>query len=164
MMVETAIEQATSFEVRRATPADRDALVAMYRSFAPKGACLGLPPRRDPERWLDSLSPYPNFLIEATGRVIGHAVLCTDGDSAEIAVFVHQDYRGRGLGKRLLSEAIAEARRLGLARIWGMTELDNVPMLRLAHSLGFVSGKDPREFYLDLREQTPTEEGRIPAA
>ena len=31
--------------VEHATPADREALAEMYRSFEPKGASLGLPPR-----------------------------------------------------------------------------------------------------------------------
>jgi acetyltransferase len=82
--------------------------------------------------------------------VIGHAALCDDGESGEVAVFVHQNYRGKKLGKRLLSELIQEANRKGLKRIWGMTELDNVPMLRLAYSLGFMRGEDPREFFLHL--------------
>ena len=145
---------AATLELRRASLDDRELLAAMYRSFEPKGAAQGLPPHHDPERWLAGLSVYPNFLALVGGRLAGHSVLCTDGDRAEIAVFVHQDFRGRGLGKRLLAEMIHEARRLGLRRIWGVTELDNVPMLRLARTLGFVPGRDPREFYLDLHPES----------
>ncbi len=157
MIAEAQVEKEVSFELRRATPAHREALVAMYLTFEPKGACLGLPPRKDPGRWLDQLAAYQNFLVTTDGRIVGHSVLCTGGNSAEVAVFIHQDYRGRGLGKRLLGEMVNEARRVGLRRVWGMTEFDNLPMLRLARSLGFVPGKDPREFYLDLRESVPTE-------
>lgn len=153
---EARVEQTVSFDVRRATPADRGALVAMYDSFEPKGASLGLPPRKEPQGWLARLAAYPNFVVLAEGRVIGHAVLCPEGDTAEVAVFVHQDYRGRGLGNGLLSTMVNEARRLGLRRVWGITEYDNAPMLRLAYSLGFVPGQDPREFYLDLREHIPS--------
>ena len=46
---EMNLEKAGACEVRRATPADRDALVEMYLSFEPKGAALGLPPYRQPE-------------------------------------------------------------------------------------------------------------------
>lgn len=145
------VAQGLAFELRRATPQDREALAAMYLSFEPKGESLGLPPRKDPQRWLDSLAGYPNFVAVAEGRLVGHSVLCTGGPSAEIAVFVHQDCRGRGLGKRLLRAMIDEARRENVQRVWGVTELDNIPMLRLAHSLGFVSEKDPRQFHLELR-------------
>ncbi len=136
--------------LRRATHDDRGALLAMYLSFEPKGACLGLPPRKEPQSWLENLSAFPNFVVLAGDRIIAHAALCHDGQSAEVAVFVHQDFRGKKLGKRLLVELIAEARRKGLKRIWGMTELDNVPMLRLARSLGFSPAADPREFFLTL--------------
>lgn len=150
---DTRLQTASSIQIRRATSADRDALVAMYLSFEPKGAALGLPPRKDPQRWLGDLAVYPNFVVYAEGRVAGHAVLCPEDGSGEVAVFVHQDYRGRGLGKMLLTELIDEARRLGLERVWGMTELDNFAMLGLARSLGFRTGNNPYEFYLDLHQQ-----------
>lgn len=137
--------------VRRATPADRQALIDMYGSFEPKGAALGLPPRKEPERWLDSLSSYPNFLIRVADRVVAHGALCLEGDTGETAVFVHQDWRGRGLGKLLLSELIAEGRRLGLRRVWGMAAPDNFVMLRLAESLSFGPGSDPGLLHLDLK-------------
>lgn len=136
--------------LRRAQPEDRALLVAFYNSFQPKGACLGLPPRDDPNPWLSRLAPYSNFLIEIEGKLVAHGAICAEGHSGEVAVFVHQDFRGCGLGKLLLTELVAESRRLGLKRVWGMTELENVPMLRLAHSLGFLSGADPQEFYLLL--------------
>jgi GNAT superfamily N-acetyltransferase len=136
--------------LRLATPEDRGALIAMYLSFEPKGACLGLPPRKEPHFWLENLSAFPNFVVVAGDRIIAHAALCHDGTSGEVAVFVHQDFRGKKLGKRLLVELVEEARRKGLKKIWGITELDNVPMLRLARSLGFSPGRDPREFFLTL--------------
>jgi L-amino acid N-acyltransferase YncA len=138
------------YELRRATASHRQALVAMYETFEPKGAALGLPPRTDPEPWLESIRAFPNFIVTQKGRIVGHAVICPDGDSAEVAVFVHQDHRGRVLGKALLGALVEEGRRLGLRRIWGTTDWENVPMLRLAHSLGFVTGADPEVFTLDL--------------
>lgn len=136
--------------LRLATPDDRGALIAMYLSFEPKGACLGLPPRKEPQFWLENLSVFPNFVVVADDRIVAHAALCDNGESGEVAVFVHQDFRGKKLGKRLLAALLEEARRKDLKKIWGMTELDNVPMLRLARSLGFSSGRDPREFFLTL--------------
>lgn len=136
--------------LRLATPDDRGALIAMYLSFEPKGACQGLPPRKEPQLWLDKLSVFPNFVVVVDGHIIAHAALCDDGKSGEVAVFVHQDFRGRRLGKMLLVALIDEARRKGLKKVWGTTDLDNVPMLRLARSLGFSPGRDPREFFLQL--------------
>jgi RimJ/RimL family protein N-acetyltransferase len=138
-------------DLHRAGPEEFAALVRMYESFEPKGACMGLPPRKEPERWLRDLSQYPNFIVMDGERIVAHAALCPEGETAEVAVFVHQDYRGQGLGKRLLRALIEEARRLNLKRVWGMTEWDNVPMLRLARALGFTSAADPREFFLDVK-------------
>jgi RimJ/RimL family protein N-acetyltransferase len=137
-------------DMRRTKPEDREALVDFYRRFEPKGASLGLPPHKEPERWLAMLAPFPNFLISSNGEIVAHAVLCPEGDAGEVAVFVGEEYRGRGLGRCLLSELVDEARRLGLARVWGLTELDNIPMRRLARSLGFHAAEDPYEFTLDL--------------
>jgi L-amino acid N-acyltransferase YncA len=134
----------------RATEADRAALIEMYLNFDPKGLALGLPPRKDPGAWLNSLSQFPNFVVKANGRVVGHGVLCIDEDSGETAVFVHQDWRGCGIGKLLLMELIAEGRRQKLRRVWGMAAPDNFVMLRLADSLGFVPGSDLGVFHLDL--------------
>ncbi len=141
-----------TIEVRRATPADRETLLAFYESFEPRPASLGLPPAHNLEAWLDRLAPQPNFLVLIEGRVAGHAALYRQNGKGEVAVFIHQDFRGQGLGRKLLLEIIEEARRRGLHRIWGVTEGDNFPMLRLAYSLGFVRGDSPYEFYLDLEQ------------
>ena len=96
--------------------------------------------------------------------MVGHSVLCPAGNWGEVAVFVHQDYRSLGLGKRLLREVIEEAQRLSSRRLWGITEGDNISMLRLAYSLGFVPGDGPGEFYLNLPAETPAEKIRERAA
>lgn len=152
MKAELKARHALSFKLSQATPSDRDELLTMYLSFEPKGAALGLPPRSQPERWLDSLSQFPNFVVKAEGRVVGHGAVYIEKESGELIVFVHQDFRGRGLGKLLLVELLDEARRLGLRRVWGMTEPGNFAMIRLALSLGFVVGNGRGEFYLDLEE------------
>lgn len=136
--------------IRMATPADRAQLLAMYQSFEPRPVSLGLPPRIHIDEWIDRLTPSPNFLAFTGQKLVGHAVLCPDGTSAEVAVFVHQDYRGQGIGRRLLETLVGEARRMGMHSVWGMTQLDNVPLLRLARSVGFVQEKDPSAFRMDL--------------
>lgn len=148
-------------EVRRGGFADLEKLTAMYRSFEPKAAAFGLPPRGNLERWLDSLSQCHSFVVVCGERIVGHGVLCPDGPSAEAAVFVHQDFRHRGLGKQLLAELIKEARRLGLRRLWEVTEPVNSGMLRLARSFGFVRSGAPDEFHLDLEKLADVGEEEI---
>ena len=136
--------------VRRATAEDRDALLGMYQTFQPRPASLGLPPNANVGEWLDRLAGYPNFVAFAGGQIVGHGVLCPEDGTAEVAVFVHQDHRGQGVGGKLLRAVVDDAQRIGLRRVWGTTQLDNTPMLRLARRMGFVSGKDPCSFHLDL--------------
>jgi L-amino acid N-acyltransferase YncA len=146
----SGIKTAQSLRVERVTSADRDSILEMYLHFDPKGAALGLPPRKDAGKWIDSLSSFPNFVVRDEGRVVAHGVLCVEGDSGETAIFVHQDWRGRKIGKLLLTELIEEAKHLGLRRVWGMAAPDNYVMLRLAESLGFEPGSDLGVFHLDL--------------
>lgn len=151
----------TPVEPRRATEEDRAALLAFYEEFEPRPASLGLPPRTRVGGWLEGLAGSPNFVAEREGRLVGHAVLCPEADRGEVAVFVHQDYRNQGIGRQLLTALVEEGRRRKLRRLWGVTEMDNLPMLRLAHSLGFVAGTDLATFHLDL--DTGTDAARTEA-
>lgn len=138
--------------IRLASASDQALLRAMYEGFEPRPASLGLPPRKGLERWLDHLSQALNFVAVTEGELVGHAVLCPDANEAEVAVFVRQEYRLQGIGSRLMKTLVEEARRLGIRTVWGVTEVDNTPMLRLAHGVGFVQDeKDPYRFRMDLK-------------
>jgi GNAT superfamily N-acetyltransferase len=151
MSKDTNLLELTTIEVRRGTAEDRIALLRMYETFEPRGGPYGLPPRNAPEKWLKRLAEYPNFVATVDGHLVAHGVLCPEGDSAELAVFVHQDYRNRGLGKAILSQLIEEARHRGLKRVWGMMDPENIPLLRLALANGFIRGADPLQLVLDLK-------------
>lgn len=145
---------ASDLKLVRYTAEWQPGLEAFYNAFEPKGTALGLPPRA-PEAvhiWLESLRNYTNFLMVHGDCVVGHALLCPDTYTGEVAVFVGAQYRGQGIGKRLLMAVIAEAVDMDLRRIWGISEPDNVAMLRLAHSCGFAPGKELGEFTLDMAE------------
>jgi len=151
MSKDTNVLEMTVIEVRRASAEDRAALLRMYESFEPRSGPFGLPPRNAPEQWLERLAEYPNFVAAVDGHLVGHGVLCPDGDSAEMVVFIHQDYRNRGLGKLIFGELIEEAPHRGLKRVWGITDPENIPLLRLATANGFVRGADPLQLVLDLK-------------
>jgi L-amino acid N-acyltransferase YncA len=149
-MTDTTISQ---LRLEKYGPARQAELEAFYNAFEPKGAALGLPPRCPDavHNWIESLRAFPGFLMLDGEAIVGHAVLCPEVYTGEVAVFVASKARGQGIGKRLLSALIAEAVELDLRRIWGVSEPDNIPMLRLARSCGFQSGKELGEFSLDLR-------------
>ncbi|MGH9793172.1 MAG: GNAT family N-acetyltransferase [Candidatus Acidiferrales bacterium] len=141
--------------VRDVQSADRTRLLELYQQFEPRGGFLGLPPRTDVGGWLDRLAECPAVLAEREGQAVAHGILCPQGDAAEIVVFVHQCHRGRGLGRRLMQALLDRARELGIRRAWGITEPDNLPMLRLLRSLGFLPGTQMDVFELGLHPSHP---------
>lgn len=56
--------------------------------------------------------------------------------AAEFALAVADDWQGRGLGRRLLAHLAADARRQGLARLFGDVLADNRRMLALLRDAG----------------------------
>jgi hypothetical protein len=56
---------------------------------------------------------------------------------AEVSVYVRAEYRGRGVGRRLLRAVIAESERHGIWTLQGGTFPENEASLRLQQSCGF---------------------------
>jgi L-amino acid N-acyltransferase YncA len=115
--------------VRRLTQDELPALEQMYETFEPKEVALGLPPR-DPSRrrdWLKHLSEGLNLVALMEGRIVGHTAVMPAGHAGELAVFVHQDYRRRGVAMAMARLAVEEARQQGLRSIWVLISSDNSP-------------------------------------
>jgi acetyltransferase len=93
-------------------------------------------------------------------EILGVARACADPNNvtAEFAVLVRSDLKGRGLGRLLMDKLIRYCRSRGVRELWGSILTANVPMTRLAHSLGFrVRGMEcsVEEVVLDLQAQSP---------
>jgi GNAT superfamily N-acetyltransferase len=120
----------------------RDLLSAMYDGFDPLGAALGLPPPATETRrsWIGrALGQKWNLAaFSPEGRILGHCFLAADDrTSAEVAVFVHQESRGKGIGAALVKAALSWAAAAGVRRVWSVTPSDNRIAMRLQRSLGF---------------------------
>jgi acetyltransferase len=72
-------------------------------------------------------------------RQVGVAryVRAPDGESAETAIVVADDWQGRGLSRRLLTQLIGIARASGLKTLSADILTVNQPMLALSRALGF---------------------------
>lgn len=129
------------FQVRPYEPGDRAALEAMYADFEPKRAAQGLPPEGEAAlgRWLDRTLPAGRHLVVAVqGRVLGHAMLVpVDRCTSELANFLHQSIRNRGIGTALNRVALDEARQAGLCRVWLSVEPGNRAAVRSYEKAGF---------------------------
>jgi ribosomal protein S18 acetylase RimI-like enzyme len=61
---------------------------------------------------------------------------------------VHPDFRGRGIGRALLSAVETHARQTGCCRVTLEVRVDNDPAKKLYLSEGFRPGDHPQEFWL----------------
>jgi acetyltransferase len=80
-------------------------------------------------------------------RVVGVSRYVTnpDGTSCEFSLVVADDFKGRGLGSRLMLAIMDAARAKGLTEIMGLILADNTAMLRLMASLGFAVAAYPED-------------------
>jgi ribosomal protein S18 acetylase RimI-like enzyme len=131
------------FLVRRYEPDDRRALERMYDDFEPKRVAQGLPPENGAlARWLDDvLSRGQHMLVEVEGEVRGHLMLMPlqngDDDKLELANFLHQSIRNRGIGTELNRIALLLARDAGAKSVWLSVEPSNRAAVRSYHKAGF---------------------------
>jgi acetyltransferase len=73
-------------------------------------------------------------------RIIGVSRFITNPDqtSCEFSLVVADDFKGQGLGTRLMLSIMDAARAKGLSEIDGLILANNLPMLRLMKSLSFT--------------------------
>jgi RimJ/RimL family protein N-acetyltransferase len=142
---------------------DHDRLVAMYEDFEPKGEFQGLPPRTVPQtkKWLIQLCElgFYQFVIEVSDRIVGHAALCPSQrkTEAELAIFLHQDYRRCGLGKKLLLGTLNfGCKNLALTRVWLFVRGSNPAALRLFEEVGFRPGPDGDPLAWEIEMERPS--------
>ena len=88
------------------------------------------------------------WFIEADGVVAGYMVICFGyslsfggRDAFVDEIYLHEPFRGRGLGRDALTFMIAEAERLGIKALHLEVNEHNVPAQRLYSSLGFQRGR-----------------------
>jgi len=84
---------------------------------------------------------------QSTGDTVAVARLVCEQDrrSAEFAIAVQPDMKGRGLASRLMRRLIEWARARGVTEIVGQVLADNAPMLAFARHLGFEIHRLPGE-------------------
>jgi len=133
---------------RLATAADLPAIVAIYNStVASRQVTADLEPISVESRqtWFDAhQTPLrPLWVLEQDGEVLGWASLSdfygrpAYQGTAELSVYLREDCRGQGLGRRLLDEALERAPALGIDTLLGFIFGHNQPSLALFERYGF---------------------------
>lgn len=76
---------------------------------------------------------------------VGRVHLLSHSDTAEFAVLVRSDLKGRGLGWLLMHKLIEYARREGIRELYGEVLSENSNMLQMCAELGFDLAESPRD-------------------
>lgn len=77
---------------------------------------------------------------KATGELVGSALLACDGalDTAEIAISIRKDYKGKGVGWALLDFLGQQAQARGVRRVISIESRENHAAIELEREKGFT--------------------------
>jgi ribosomal protein S18 acetylase RimI-like enzyme len=139
----------TAVAIREASRADWLLLAEMYDDFEAPTEPNDLPPRDSLRRaqWLEGLRQGVNLVAADGDRIAGHLVLMPSDVIAEIAVFVHPEYRRNGVAWTLCETAIELASEHGIRSLWMLISSNNLAASRGLREFGFhtVWQKDGQE-------------------
>jgi len=95
------------------------------------------------ERWDEAYLPFARLVMREGERVLGWAALSPVSKRqvyrgvAELTVYVAESARGRGIGRALLDELIAESERNGIWTLQASIFPENVASVELHRRCGF---------------------------
>lgn len=133
--------------IRNATQNDLPAITAIYND-----AILHSTATFDTEvktldnrlEWLNQHSAtYPVVVAESAGKVVGWASLsrwsdrCAYDSTAEISVYLESDFRGKGIGRKLMADVLEKGKAAGLHTVLSRITEGNEVSIYLHKSFGF---------------------------
>jgi L-amino acid N-acyltransferase YncA len=136
-------------KIRDAVAEDLPAIVEIYNSTIPsRVVSADTEPVSVEQRlsWFDEHEPgrRPIWVMERKGGIVGWLSLRDFYDgrpayhaTAEIGVYVREDHRGKGIGRRLVEEAISRAPELGLKTLTAGAFAHNEASVGLFDRMGF---------------------------
>lgn len=136
----------TELGVRSAVGDDLPGLVDLHERCSARsrnrryhGGAARLAPARmrrllEPARGVTLLAT-PTVSHSPTAPVVAMANLLGEGDTAEVALLVRDDWQRRGLGSALLRRLVWQAERSGYAALGLHIQAENTPMLRAVDRL-----------------------------
>ncbi|MEM6317139.1 MAG: N-acetyltransferase family protein [Bacteroidota bacterium] len=95
------------------------------------------------EKWTNNHLPYGRLVAVANSQVIGWAALtavssrCIYQGVAEVSVYVHPDFRGKGIGQFLLKQLIFESEANGIWTLQATIFRENTASIKLHGRLAF---------------------------
>jgi len=151
----------TTLNIRPATEKDLPTIVDIYNSAVPsRMVTADTTPVTVESRlaWFREHDPNnrPIWVIEDDCIILGWLSFSpfynrpAYNSTSEISIYIAEQHRGKGIGKKLLSNAIQESPRLGITTILGFIFAHNEPSLQLFSKFNFERwGYLPRVAVLD---------------
>ena len=95
--------------------------------------------------WFKEHNPNkrPLWVVECDGRICGWVSFqsfygrTAYNGTAEVSIYLHKDFRGKGLGKTALNKVIEECPKFEIDTLLGFIFAHNEPSIRLFSSFGF---------------------------
>jgi ribosomal protein S18 acetylase RimI-like enzyme len=127
----------------------------MYLDFDPADRAQGIPPVEEDAivEWVETILDEDclNVVARHDGAVVGHATLVPDQHGHnELAIFVHQDFQGAGIGTDLLESLLGLGQERGVEEVWLTVERWNEPAIALYKKVGFQNSSSER-FELEMK-------------
>ncbi len=137
-----------NFAIRDAETNDMPSIIDIYNSTIPgRMVTADLEPVsvESRMRWFNEHSPAfrPLWVVETNGEICAWVSFQSFygrpayNATAELSIYIHQDYRGKKLGKFLIQRAIEECPKIGVKTLLGFIFGHNEPSLKLFLSFGF---------------------------
>ena len=135
------------FTTRPATVEDLKAVTDIYNeAVLTTDATFDLEPKTEDEQgaWLAGHDRmHPVLVAELDGVVVGWASLSewssrsAYAGTAEISLYIKEEFRGRGAGRRLLEDIMREGEKAGLHTVLARITTGNAVSIHLHESVGF---------------------------
>jgi len=156
MISETVrLRDGRSVLVRMLKLEDNEKLVEMYAFLSSEALRWAMPPytRETIERWLGNLQNLIAMVALDGDRIVGHAQITKfvrprRMGTADLLIYLHQDFHSVGLGTAMLTRLLELAKRDGLHRLNVDVMAENKAAVRLYEKLGFKVEGVKREAYL----------------
>jgi len=144
-----------SVPVRLLRLEDQGKLVKMYASLSSEALRWAMPPytQETIERWLGNLQNLIAIVALDGDRIVGHAQITKfvrprRMRTADLLIYLHQDFHGVGLGSAMMMRLLELARRDGLHRLNVDVMAENKAAVRLYEKFGFKVEGVKKEAYL----------------
>ena len=129
--------------IRSMLPNDWQSVKKIYESGIATGIATFETSPPDWENWNNGHLLFGRFVATIENEIVGWTSLssvssrCVYGGVAEISVYVSENHRGIGIGKKLLSNLITDSEKNGIWTLQAGIFTDNLASVKLHESVGF---------------------------